>query len=241
MKRQYYFPRTVESRPEWFAIYARQLHLLGPSLNLVTEDVASSVADALFLEYASGDWLSEVREFGPACTAALEALYDQDGSDPYVLTIFTAPGLPPANPPLPAVVAVRPGALQRIFAYVQVIKASPAYTEAIGLQLGIVGPEDMPPPGEAGPEFSLKVELGDTWEVVRVRFKKAGHMGVAIYSRRAGGEWVLLGIATSSPYLDDRALANASQPEIREYKLRFWDDGAETGEWSNVAKDTVAP
>jgi hypothetical protein len=241
MKRQYYFPRTLESRPDWFGTYARQLNLLGTGLNLVPGDFASSVADGLYLEYVSGLWLKAVREFGPACTSALDTLYDLDGNDPFVLPVFTAPGLPPANAPLPAVVAVRPGALQRIFAYVQVIKASPAYTEAIGLQLGIVGPEDTPAPNDAGPEFTLKVEQGDTAQVVRIRFKKSGHMAVAIYSRRPGGEWVLLGIATSSPYLDARPLANPAQPEIREYRLRFWDDGSETGEWSAVDKVTVAP
>jgi hypothetical protein len=124
---------------------------------------------------------------------------------------------------------------------VQVIKASPAYTEAIGLQLGIVGSVEALPLLPAGPEFSLKVEQGDASQVVRVKFKKAGHMGVAIYARRAGGDWVLLGIITSSPYLDERPLAVATQPEVREYRLRFWDNGSETGEWSAVEKVTVAP
>jgi hypothetical protein len=241
MKRQFFFPRTQEARPDWFGTYAQQLNLLGTGLNLVPEDFASSVMDGLYLEYVSGLWLKAVREFGPACTSALDVLYDQDGNDPFVLPVFTAPGLPPANAPLPAVVAVRPGALQRIFAYVQVIKAMPLYTDAIGLQMGIVGPEETPTPDSAGPEFTLKVEQGDTCQVVRIRFKKKGRMAVAIYSRRAGGEWVLLGIATSSPYLDDRPLANSAQPEVREYRLRFWDDGSETGEWSAVDKVTVAP
>lgn len=241
MKRQYYFPRTVDARPGWFGNYARQLNLLGDGLDLVPADVTASVADGLFLAYASGIWLLEVREFGPSCTSALETLYDVDGSDPFVLPVFAAPGLPPANAPLPAVVAVRPGALQRIFAYVQVIKAKPAYTENIGLQLGIVGPEDTQPPVLTGPEFSLRAEQGDSSQIVRIRFKKAGHMAVAIYSRRAGGDWVLLGVVTSSPYLDERALAAAGVPEVREYRMRFWDDGSETGEWSDVAKVTVAP
>jgi hypothetical protein len=111
MKRQFYFPKTVDARPEWFGNYARQLNLLGSGLSLPAPDVASSVADALFLEYASGMWLTTVREFGPSCTSALDALYDLDGSDPFVLPLFTAPGLPAANAPLPAVVAVRSGAL----------------------------------------------------------------------------------------------------------------------------------
>jgi hypothetical protein len=32
----------------------------------------------------------------------------------------------------------------------------------------------------------------------------------------------------------------AGQPEIREYKLRFWDAGAEIGDWTDVASTTVS-
>ena len=44
-------------------------------------------------------------------------------------------------PPISATLPVAPGALQRIFAIAQAIKARPAYPEAIGLMLDIVGSE----------------------------------------------------------------------------------------------------
>jgi hypothetical protein len=61
-----------------------------------------------------------------------------------------------------------------------------------------------------------------------------------VYSRRGTGDWELLHISAESPYLDERALLVAGQPEIREYKMRFWDAGSENGEWSDVASVTVS-
>ena len=235
MKRQHYFPKTVDARPEWFANFATQLPIANAVLSLPAADVTAIVADARFLEYASGPWLKATREFGPTCTSALDDLSNGTGTAAFVLPPFTVPALPAG------VVAVLAGALTRIFNFAQTIKASPPYTEAIGLQLGIVGPADVPPPVMAGPQFSLTVEQGAGSQIVRVRFTKAGHMGVAIYSRRGAGDWVFLGIDTASPYLDERPLAAAGAPEVREYRLRFWDNGAEVGDWSDVAKVTVAP
>ena len=235
MKRHPFFPRTVDARPEWFDNYATQLPIANAVLLLAAPSVTASVADARYLQYASGSWLTATREYGPTCTAALDDLFNGTGGTPFVLPPFTVPALPAG------VSAVLAGALTRIFSFVQTIKASAHYTEALGLQLGIVGPEDVPTPMPGGPQFTLTVEQGVGSQMVRVKFTKAGHMGVAIHSRRGTGDWVLLGIDTSSPYLDERPLAAAGVPEVREYRLRFWDDGSETGDWSDVARVTVAP
>lgn len=66
-------------------------------------------------------------------------------------------------------------------------------------------------------------------------------MGMWIESRRGTGDWEFLAIDTESPYLDERPLLNPAQPETREYRLRFWDNGQPNGEWSDVAKVTVSP
>jgi hypothetical protein len=66
-------------------------------------------------------------------------------------------------------------------------------------------------------------------------------MGVYIESRRGTGDWEFLGIDTESPYKDERALLVATQPEIREYRMRFWDKGTPNGGWTDVVKVTVSP
>lgn len=231
MKRQRYFPNRNTDRTNWFGNFATELPVLNGTLALPAPDVADVVADAKFCAYTNGAWLTAVREFGPAATAGLEELFTSAPGGDFVLPAFAAPALPTG------VVAVPAGALDRIFAFVQVIKTSVNYTEAIGLQLGVVGPEDAAE--HDAPTFTLKVEQGEGHQVVRIAFKKFGHPGVAIESRRNGGAWELLGIDLSSPYLDARALLASPTPESREYRLRFFDGSAATGDYSATVSVVV--
>lgn len=232
MKRQPYFPRLTGLRPEWFANYAAELTLANATLALPAPAVAASVADALFCEYACGPWLTAARDFGPAATESVSILLDGPGTSPHGLTVFTAP-------PLGTVVPVDSGALQRIYKFVQTIKASPNYTEAIGLQLGIVGQEDATE--NPLPTFTLAVERMGGCECVRIFFKKYGRQGVVIHGRRGGGAWEMLAIDLSSPYHDERPLLAAGQPEVREYRLQFYDDAAPVGDFTPVQSAAVTP
>jgi hypothetical protein len=233
MKRQPYFPQIISARPDWFGTFGAELTPANAQLGLAAPVVAGAVADALYLKYATGPWLNAARDFGPACTSAIESLFDGPGPDPFVLPDFHAPALPAG------VVAVAAGALTRIFALVGTIKLLPGYTEAIGLQLGIVGAEAAAE--NPVPTFSLKVERGETSEVVRVIFRKYGRPGVAIYSRRGGGPWELLAIDLNSPYLDERPLLNPAQPETREYRLQYYEAEAPVGDFTAIAGVNVAP
>ena len=233
MKRQPYFPRLTGLRAAWFNHYATQLPLANAALALPAASVTDTVADAKFCEHACGLWLTAVREFGPASTAAIEDLLGTSGAADFVLPVFTPPALPAG------VVAVPPGALLRIFAFVQTIKASPNYTEAIGLQLGIVGAEDTAE--NPVPTFALTLERNGTQQGVRVAFKKYGRDGVVIHSKRGGSPWELLAIDLASPYLDERPLLAPGAPEVREYRLQFYDDAAPVGDFTDVASVTVTP
>ena len=55
MKRQPYFPRTIDKRPEWFGNFATQLIAANATLGLPADDVTDIVADARFCEYACGE------------------------------------------------------------------------------------------------------------------------------------------------------------------------------------------
>ena len=245
MKRQRFYPSRQANEPEWLGNYALCVLKFGPTLGLSALAIAATVADALYLKYVIGEWLPAVREFGPGCTQAVQSLAGGVPGGPFVLPGFTAPPLPggdpTATPPIPATVPVAAGALDRIFAMVQEIKAKPALTPEMALQMGIVGSEDTPPPSDARPRFKVEVLRGTEHEVARLTFFKDGHMGMWVECRRGNGNWEFLAIDTESPYLDERPLLNPTQPETREYRLRFWDDGLPNGEWSDVAKVTVSP
>ncbi len=189
--------------------------------------INAAVADNRYLAYGLGDWISNVRKFAPACTVALGNLSTGTGGEAFVFTPYNAPTLPT----LPVgITEVLPGALDSTFRLVQVIKGLPGYTDDIGLDLGIIGEEDSEE--HSRPEFTLKTEAGH---------KKFGHYSVAVYRKRGGDGFELLGISKDRPCQDERPLLVAGQPEVREYKLRFWDAGTESGDWTDVAGITVSP
>ena len=76
---------------------------------------------------------------------------------------------------------------------------------------------------------------------MRLTFFKYSHMGVHIESRRGNGLWEFLSVDTETPYLDERPLLGAGQPEVREYRMRFWDKGTPNGDWTDVSSVTVSP
>lgn len=235
MKRKYFYPADFFERPEWHSNLAAKLQLYAAALPLPAAEVNEGVADNLYLAYGLGVWINNVREYALSCTSLLDTLTRGTGGEPFVFSTCTATALPT----LPVgITEVLPGALDRTFKLVQQIKTRPGYTEAIGLDMGIIGEEDTTE--HSMPEFTLKTEQGMGCHCVKVRYKKFGHYAVAVYSKRGAGGWELLGISSDNPYEDERPLLVAGQPEVREYKLRFWDSGAENGDWTDVASTTVS-
>lgn len=139
---------------------------------------------------------------------------------------------------------MKPGALERTFDLAATIKRHAAYTEAMGLDLGIVGPEAPPPPAGSDvppPRITVTAIPGDTHDYGRVKFVKDGHEYVIISSRRNGGAWEELGMFPKSPYIDMRPLLVADQAEVREIRARFYDKGTASSGWCDVAKVTIGP
>lgn len=240
MQRDDYYPKRLAERPEWHANFAAKFQIYGPQLGYSAAEIDAAVADNLYLAYGLGDWISSVREFGPASTAALKTLASGTGSAPFVFTAYVAPTLPA----LPAgITAVLPGARDRTFGLIQGIKGRPGYTETMGLDMGIVGSEvPAPPPGEVPPpRLTVSAIPGDDHEYGRVKYYKEGHQAVQIQGRRGGADWEDLVMGYKSPYIDERPLLVAGQAEVREYRGRFHDRGVFTSGWSDVAKITVGP
>ncbi len=182
-----------------------------------------------------------MREFGPASTASLRVLKKGTGGDPFAFTTYTVP-----TPPTLPVGAdpVLAGALDRTFGLIKGLKGQPGFTLAMGLDMGIVGSEVPvpPPPGSfPPPDIFLKIIAGTLNQYVSVRFYKYGHEYVVIESRRGTGPWEQIAQSNKSPYIDNRDLLVAGVAEVREYRARFWDNGASTSEWCDVARITVGP
>lgn len=233
MKRQNWYPSRMGDQTPWLENFRTKLAVHATTLALDAAKVTSVTADTRYIIYVLNQWLPAARTLSPSSTETIDILLDGTGASAMVLPTFTAPALPTG------VVSVLPGALTRVFDIIGEIKESDTYTDAIGQDLGIIGAEDTAT--HASPTIKINVDAGDACQCVKIGFVKHGHMGVHIESRRNGGAWEFLGIDTESPYQDERPLLVAGTPEIREYRARFWDKGTANGEWTDVAKTTVAP
>lgn len=127
----------------------------------------------------------------------------------------------------------------RVRAMARRIKAHPAYTPAIGAQLGIVGPEDTTNLTTSKPDLSGDDQTGGN---VELQFNKSISDGVNIYSQRDGDAgFVFLARDTASPYVDNRPLLVAGKPEMRNYKAKYVSNDAEIGLFSNELVVTCQP
>ncbi len=132
---------------------------------------------------------------------------------------------------MPPMTTIQPDVEGRFRMLVGQIKANANYSKTIGEDLGIEAVETGFDAANYKPEASAKAVLND----VTIKFKKAGADGVAIYSRVTSGtpssppssgtpatlnDFEKIAVDYHSPYVDNRPLKVAGQPETREYYLR---------------------
>jgi len=119
------------------------------------------------------------------------------------------------------------------------IKARNDYTQGLGAQLGIVGPEHLFDLTTAHPDLT---GIDQTSGRVIIYFTKANSDGVNIYSQRENDtDWVLLIRATTSPYSDNRPLLQIGKPEMRRYTAVYMLKDQEIGQFSDDLVITCAP
>lgn len=115
-------------------------------------------------------------------------------------------------------------------------KTHPAYTEASGQQLGIIGPEDTTDLTNAKPTLQAAAV---TTNSVTINFNKSISSGVRIQSKRgAETAFTLLAVDTASPYIDTRPNLGAG-PESRQYQAQYLLGDDAIGFVSNILNVTV--
>lgn len=76
-----------------------------------------------------------------------------------------------------------------------------------------------------------------------IKFSRNGRTGVYAECRRGDGDWqpVNPGPLTGSVFHDKLPLLDPARPELREYRLRWWQDSGPMGEWTDARRVTVVP
>jgi hypothetical protein len=119
------------------------------------------------------------------------------------------------------------------------IKAGEGYSLSLGRQLGIEGAEVKSSLDDQAPVLSAVDKTGGT---VLLSFNKYRSEGVNLYCQRENdSDWVLLGRATLSPFIDNRPLLLAGKPELRRYSAVFMQRDKEVGNFSAEEVITCAP
>ena len=119
------------------------------------------------------------------------------------------------------------------------IKARTDYTDGLGAQLGIIGPEHLHDLTTAHPDLT---GIDQPSGRVIIYFTKANSDGVNIYCQREYDTgWVLLIRATTSPYSDNRTLLQIGKPEMRRYTAVYMLKDQEIGQFSDDLVITCAP
>jgi hypothetical protein len=115
----------------------------------------------------------------------------------------------------------------RVRKFAKRVKGHRNCTEALLIQLGLVGEEDTTDMTQQQPVL-VGTPLGKGQ--VEIAFNKMLADGVNLYSQRDGDAgFVFLARDTWSPYVDNRPLLAAGKPEMRRYMAKFVIGDAEVG------------
>ncbi len=233
MKRNAYYPARQTDQIVWLANYANKLPGYAATLGLTAGQVSAAVADCGWLVYLLQTWLPAVRSWAQAGTDALNEAQTGTGSAAQVLPVFTAPALPTG------VVAVNPGALNRIFALVQAIKDGGKASATISTNLGIVGGvQSAPDLTTIQPVIDASVSGSQT----NVKWGWGGNGdyldSCEIQVDRGDGKgFVLLTIDTTPGYTDTQPFP--ATPTIWTYRAIYRVGDAQVGVWSQTVNVTV--
>jgi hypothetical protein len=145
-----------------------------------------------------------------------------------------APTPPSALPDIAIPTGAMKGVADYTRALVRRIKAHPNYNASVGAALGVLPPTR----GHRVPGVKPTPEPGSK---VRLDIGKNGYLVVAIESRRGGGGWETVGLATHTPFIDERPPLVDGQPEVREYRVMGYDNNHVDGDPSQIRVAVTIP
>lgn len=224
----YYLPADDAGRELWLKNFANKLPTYAAKYNLSGTDTADMSTSAAHFTY----WLNYRKQF-EEYLKKLTAFKNEsrDGFSSGVSPISTLPSIPTvAGAPAQAAAGIFP----RATSIAARIKAHKDYSESDGQDLGLIAPASSSiVAADYQSKLTLEVHPGN----VVLKFTKNGVDGVNIYARLRGESlWQKLSYDSMSPYIDNRPLAVAGQPEIREYTCIGVLRDEEIGQRSDIAE-----
>ncbi|MFM2295164.1 MAG: hypothetical protein RLZZ350_1577 [Verrucomicrobiota bacterium] len=225
-RKNFYLPKDDLGRVTWLNTFALTLPNYQVALGLTNAEVDSLKADAKCFDYLLKCQTS-IASYANGWTSFKNDL--RDGSDAHYDQYPAPPNLGVA-PPL-----VAPGIFSRATLLVARIKTSPAYSEALGVGLGIIGTEHSDDLTTVQPELTVWQESGK----VKVSWKKGRMSALEIWVDRGAG-FVFQALNTIPDYTDPTPLPTGDQAAVWKYKGLYRKGDQPVGQWSNITSLAVA-
>ena len=233
MKKNPFYPGRQGDQAVWHGNFSGKLSALATTLGLTPAQLAAILADCAWMIYILQLWLPAVRAWAKACTDALIEAQTGASNGAQVLPAFVAPPLPTGTIPVNA------GALLRIFVAIQMIKDSGKCTDAMAVDLGIVGTvATIPDLTAVQPVLTLSISGGN----VHIKWGWGGlgaylHMLEMQVDRADGKGYVSLVYDTTPNYIDTHAFPTTAA--VWTYRAIFHSGEVQVGVWSNPVSIAV--
>ncbi|MCD6068015.1 MAG: hypothetical protein K0S33_2841 [Bacteroidetes bacterium] len=228
MKAMTFIPQSDSERGIWLNNFTIKLPGYATVLGITAAEITSVQKDNAMYSYVMNA-LDIYKQMAITMTSYKNLLRHSSGQ-PNIGGVPVMPTLTAAPPAVPE------GIFDRISKLAKRIKASPAYTEAIGSDLGIIAATQTVNTDTLQPNLTVKLEGGKP----RIRCTQGKADAIDLWSdRKDGNGFVLVGRLTKTDYIDTTALpANISLAEW-EYKAIYVIDNEHVGIVSDVKKVVV--
>jgi len=225
MPKAYYLPTTDDAKDVWLTNFANKFNIYALPLGFLAADATALLADAAYFHWVIISQ-AQITAYAQQWTTYKNAARNGTG-----LTLGMAP-VPAPLAAAPTVVA--PNIIGRASLLVARIKVAPAYTEAIGQALGLIGADQTVDVTTLKPILLLTLTAG----VVKVGWTKQSMDAVEIMVDRGTG-FSFLALDTVPDYTDTQA-APVGQSALWKYKAIYRQHDERVGQWSDVVSLAVA-
>jgi hypothetical protein len=225
MSKAPFLPKDEPGKRKWLDNFAAKLPTYAATVGVTPAEVTQTTADAVFFDYVVGahdQHTKTTRDWTAYKNAAAtgNALGD--------LPTTPALGAPPA--PVP------PNIFGRNSTLAARIKKHPAYTEAIGQDLGIIGAEQTVDYTSLKPVLNITLQAGHPI----IGWRKQGMDSLELWVDRGDGKGsVFLAIDTIPDYTDTAALPAPGMSAVWKYRGVYREDDTQVGQWSDAIATTV--
>jgi hypothetical protein len=229
--KNYYLPSGDAPKVLWLQNFAAKIPTVAAKYGITATELTDMLNSAILLAYWQ-NYRNQHEEYFHKLTAYRNELRDGVKAGGSASVVPTAPTVGT----LPTVTAA-PGIFSRVRALVGRIKASVAYTDADGKDLGIIGEEQTTDLVGIKPAITTRLAAGGHPEIV---WKKQGMDGIEIYVSRNAEPYTLLAYDMRPNHIDASPLPALGTSAIWKYRAIYRFHDAQVGQWSDEVSVTVA-